>query len=97
MPTHEEDERFIREFNGLNREEKRLFRKALRDFIEDADTGEFRGSLRVHPMKGQQGLWEMTWDGNDGRATFSYGPSPIPGKRHVIWRRIGTHRIYKSK
>jgi len=37
MPTHEEDERFTREFNGLNREEKPLFRKALRDFLEDAD------------------------------------------------------------
>jgi len=56
MLTYEEDERFTREFNGLNREEKRLFRNALRDFIEDADTGAFRGSLRVHPMKGQLGL-----------------------------------------
>jgi hypothetical protein len=27
---------------------------------------------------------------------FSFGPEKIPGKRHVIWRRIGGHEIFQE-
>jgi hypothetical protein len=35
----------------------------------------------------------MTWAPH-GRATFQYGPSHGQGA-HVIWRRIGTHNIFR--
>jgi hypothetical protein len=44
--------------------------------------------VTAHP-----GVFEMTW-APDSRATFSYGNERIPGKAHVIWRRIGTHAIF---
>jgi hypothetical protein len=37
----------------------------------------------------------MTWAPN-GRATWQYGPEQRPGERHVIWRRIGTHDIFRA-
>jgi hypothetical protein len=50
----------------------------------------------VKPVRGQAGIWEMTWEGNDGRATFMYGPEKLPGKRHVIWLRVGGHEIFQE-
>lgn len=44
-------------------------------------------------MQGVSGIWEMTWEGNDGRATFSL--TTRHGQRHVIWRRVGGHEIYE--
>jgi len=96
MPTHEEDELFLDQYRKLTREQRALFRRAARELSEDADSGQFRASLRAHPMKGQKDLWEMTWEGNDGRAMFTYTQSHLPGKRHIIWRRIGSHGIYKK-
>ncbi len=97
MPTHEEDARFLRDFNGLTSQQKALFVRALRRFIEDLDRdGLFRASLRVMPMQGFPGIWEMTWEGEDGRATFAYGPEKVAGKRHIVWRRVGTHGIFDN-
>ncbi len=81
MPTHEEDERFLDEYRKLTREQRAQFRRAARELSEDADSGQFRASLRPHPMKGQKDLWEM---GYDGRAMFTYTESHLPGKRHII-------------
>lgn len=78
----------------MSREQRTLFRSARREFIADCDSGHFRPSLRVHPLRGHPGIWEMTWEGNDGRATFAWGPEHEPGKRHVIWRRVGSHEIF---
>jgi hypothetical protein len=36
----------------------------------------------------------MTWAA-DGRATFEYGQEVRPGEAHIIWRRIGTHDIFR--
>jgi hypothetical protein len=41
------------------------------------------------------GVWEISWAA-DGRATFNYGDEVIPGERHIIWRRIGTHDIFDN-
>jgi hypothetical protein len=29
-----------------------------------------------------------------GKATFSYGASPLAGEAHIIWRRIDGHEIF---
>lgn len=47
-------------------------------------------------MQGHPGIWEITWEGNDGRATFRYGPEVRAGKKHIIWRRIGGHEIFEQ-
>ena len=101
-PTFERSDSFRRDYKGLNHSEVKLVRESLEDFIEDlrgieeGTTQGFRPGLRVKPMKGNPSIYEMTWDGNDGRATFQYGDSVLEGKRHVIWRRIGDHRIFNS-
>jgi hypothetical protein len=65
-------------------------------FVEDLAAGAgFRPGLRVKKMKGHENIWEMTWAA-DGRATFSYAEPVKPGQPHVIWRRIGTHEIFKE-
>ncbi|MGH3695333.1 MAG: hypothetical protein ACRDRX_15325 [Pseudonocardiaceae bacterium] len=46
-------------------------------------------------VQGWPGVWEMTWV-PDGRATFEYGPEKHPGEPHVIWRRVGTHGIFRQ-
>jgi len=74
--------------------------------IEAGKKVDFDPHLRVKPMKYYAGIWEMTWNG-DGRATFEYGVplkrmdedgnevADDPPKRHVVWRRIGTHAIFR--
>jgi hypothetical protein len=96
MPTHDALEPFLNDFTRLSLAEKRAFREARRKFAKDTDSGDFRASLRVKPMKGHPGIWEMTWQGNNGRATFMYGEEIQPGKRHVVWRRIGSHDIFRN-
>ena len=97
MPTHNEDERFVKDYDALTPEEKRLFRLAVKKLVEDLDrSGPIRGSLRVMPMQGYPGVWEMTWEGLDGRATFEYGAERKPGKKHIRWRRVGDHRIFDN-
>ncbi len=56
--------------------------------------GQPRPSLRVKRVVTHPGVWEMTW-APDGRATFEYGPETVAGEPHVIWRRIGTHDIFR--
>lgn len=95
MPTHEEAEEFLQDLAKLTDAQLRHFRRCVQRFAQDLDNGgTFRASLRVKPVKGRAGLWELTWEGNDGRATFAYGPEHVPGKRHVIWERIGGHEIF---
>jgi hypothetical protein len=97
MPTHDEDDSFWRDWRRLNREQRLAFRKAAAALNADlaADSG-IRPSLRAHPMVGNSGIWELTWEGEDGRATFRFGPEKVPGQRHVIWRRVGGHEIYQE-
>ncbi len=63
--------------------------------VTDLKAGrEFRPSLRVKGVQGRPGVFEMTW-APDGRATWQYGPQLLPGEPHVIWRRIGTHDVFR--
>lgn len=51
-------------------------------------------SLRVRDVAGAPGVWEMTWDWPDGRATFEW--IELDGAPASRWRRIGTQRIFGS-
>jgi len=96
MPTRDVAESFLADYDRLTDAQRKGFLRVLQRFIEDADSGQFRASLRVKPVRGQAGIWEMTWEGNDGRATFMYGPEKLPGKRHVIWLHVGGHEIFQE-
>ncbi len=99
MPTHEETAQFWRDWERLSPDERRLFREAVRKFAEDLvqlPHGQFRRSLRVMSMRGADGIFEMTWDGADGRATFAYGEENTPGDPHIVWRRVGSHAVYED-
>jgi hypothetical protein len=55
-----------------------------------------RASLRVKSVQGYPGIFEMTWELADGRATFRYGPERISGEQHIVWRLVGGHDIFKN-
>ena len=97
MPTYEWAERFRRDLQKLTAEAQRRFRDTIRDeFVQDLASGRgFRPGLRVKPVQGTPGVWEMTW-APDGRATLSYGPEERYGEPHIIWRRVGTHEVFRA-
>ena len=96
MPTYEAAARFFADFEKLSEAEKAAFRDALAKFVADLRAGRgFRNGLRVKGVKGAGGVYEMTW-ADDGRATLEYGESRADGEAHVIWRRVGTHAIFKQ-
>lgn len=99
MPTWDKLARFRHDWKKLTEAEKRLFLAAVTMFVEDLRAGNgFRKSLRVKPVQGKDGVWEMTWSMGsfDGRATFEFGDEVVEGEPHVIWRRIGGHEIFKD-
>ena len=95
MPTYEADRGFLVEFERLTPEQQRLFREAVRKFVEDLGTRVIRKGLRVKRVQGRAGVWEMT-RADDGRASFAYGDSRRPGDPHIIGLRIGTHEFVKN-
>lgn len=92
MPTYEATPRFTTDLDRLTPEQRRRFRRAVNAFVDDLRTGRFRAGLRVKGVRRAPGVYELTW-APDGRATWSYGPEQIAGDRHIVWHRIGTHRI----
>jgi hypothetical protein len=97
MPTSELLDEFRRDYAKLSEQQRLAFRLAVKKFVIDLRRGgPFRGSLRVKPMQNQPGVFEMTWEGADGRATFDYGLERLPGERHIRWRRIGGHEIFQN-
>jgi len=93
MPTHEELARFLREWAGLTPRQRTLFIAAVMEMVEDlAEHAEFRPSLRAKGVQGYPGIFEISW-ARDGRATFHYGAEMRPGEAHIVWRRVGRHRI----
>ena len=98
MPTHGETFLFLREYDGLSPELQNRFRIALARFVADLSAMEdglvtwFRPGLRVKRVRGRADSYEMTW-ASDGRALFRFDEDVIPGKRHVVWERIGTRSI----
>jgi hypothetical protein len=94
MPTRDVLASFFDDYKNLTPAQKALFLIAVAHFIEDLRAGQFRKGLRVKKMQGHDSIWEMTWD-DDGRATFQYGAEQVSGEKHIVWRRIGTHAIFK--
>lgn len=94
-PTFETASRFDRDHEKLTDQEKARFKTAVQKFIADLRSGELRAGLGIQEMSGYEGIYEFRW-APDGRATFSYGEERVPGERHVIWRRVGTHDVYRN-
>lgn len=98
MPTCIVTRAFHSDLGRLTRERRQRLWVAIYAFIDDIlamEAGEinrFRPGLRVKRVRGMPGLFEMSW-APDGRATFMWGESVQPGKRHVIWVRCGDHGI----
>lgn len=96
MPTWSKTRTFLEDYKRLPSADKKKFRKAIADFVADLKHGgRFRKSLRVKGVQGAEGLFEMTWAPN-GRATFQYGHEQRPKEPHIIWRRCGSHDIFKN-
>lgn len=94
-PTYESTDRFIDDYERMTREQKRAFRAAVEQFVEDIRRADgFRPGLRVKGVQGSRGVYEMTWADN-GRATWQYGEEVRPGEVHIVWRRVGTHDIFR--
>lgn len=100
MPTFDGSSAFWRDYKGLSESDQQRFLVAVNQFIDDlrrieaGEQTEFTRGLRVDGLSGVPGVMEMTW-APDGRATFSWGDEVIDKKRHVRWRRCGTHAIFK--
>ncbi|HKF16389.1 MAG TPA: hypothetical protein VKF14_04215 [Candidatus Dormibacteraeota bacterium] len=94
MPTHEEAPRFRRDWDHLTRGQQEKFLAALNTFVQglQARPPEFDPALRVKRVQAWPDVWEMTW-APDGRETFKYGSEVRQGEPHIIWLRIGTHKI----
>ena len=96
MPTFAWLARFGTDFDRLTPAQQAAFLAAVAQFVDDLRSGRgFRKGLRVKRIKGASGVFEMTWAA-DGRATFQYGDGVVEGETHVIWRRIGSHAIFKE-
>ncbi|MGH9006155.1 MAG: hypothetical protein ACRDV6_00315 [Acidimicrobiales bacterium] len=87
--------RFGADFDALSNDQQAAFLAAVELFVADLRAGSFRPGLRVKGVKGAGGVFEMTWAAN-GRATFEYGREISPGQTHVIWRRVGTHDVFRT-
>jgi hypothetical protein len=96
MPTREVLASFWRDWDRLTPRQQRAFREAVKRFIADLAAGGqgFHSRLRVKRVQGYPGVWEMSWAA-DGRATFQYGDEVHAGQAHIIWRRVGTHAIFR--
>lgn len=96
MPTYARLPRFDQDWATLTPAERARFRSAVAKFVADLSAGRpFRKGLRVRRIEGVAEIWEMTF-APDGRATWQYGEAIRSGHAHVIWRRIGTHDIFRA-
>jgi hypothetical protein len=104
MPTFEADDRFWNDFDRLRADQQQRFFEARDQFIALLLAWEAEGrpgiprfpkALGVKPMAAHRNIMEFAW-APDGRCTWMYGTPRIPGRVHIIWRRIGTHAIYSE-
>ena len=96
MPTFAWLARFSADFDRLAPAQQAAFLAAVAQFVEDLrEGGQFRKGLRIKGVQGAPGVFEMTW-ADDGRATFQYGDALLEDEPHVIWRRVGTHDIFRQ-
>jgi hypothetical protein len=95
VPTYQRTPRFAHDWKHLTQDVRDAFRRVVREqFVPGLERGKFRPQLRVKRVQAVPGVREMTF-GPDGRATFEHGPGER-GDPYVIWRRIGTHEVFRS-
>ena len=90
---------FDRDFKHLAKHHRDKFKELVPEFnaaAERAAEGEDKPwpkSMRVKPVQGTKGVWEMTWSMNDpdGRATWEW--IEIEGQAAIRWRRVGDHDV----
>lgn len=94
---------FDRDFKHLPAEHQQQFRAvasgAFHAAAERAAAGGDRpwpNCLRVKPVEGTRGIWEMTWSKSnpDGRATWQW--VKFDGLSAILWRRVGDHAVLKT-
>lgn len=51
--------------------------------------------LRVKSVEGPRGIWELTCNWPDGRATLEYADLGDEGLA-ILWRRIGGHEFFRG-
>ena len=96
MPTYAWIVRFRADFERLTATQQAAFLVEVQQFVDDLQRDQvFRKGLRVKGIQSASGVFEMTW-APDGRATFEYGDEVTVGVPHVVWRRVGTHTIFKK-
>lgn len=93
---------FDADYRRLRPEHKVAFRAVIGAFSAACDDwlaspgSRWPAALRVAPIRGTKGIWEMTWSfaSPDGRATFEFVTrDDVPACR---WRRIGDHGVFKD-
>jgi mRNA-degrading endonuclease YafQ of YafQ-DinJ toxin-antitoxin module len=95
LPTYDQTDRFKKDLKGLTETQRTRFKAAVEKFIEDLKAGRPpRASLGIERLRSDPDLFEFHFEG-DGRATFQFGAEILPGEKHVIWRRVGTHDVYR--
>lgn len=95
-PTYERESTFARDWAKLTEKQRRQFLAAVADMVADLKAGGgFRPGLRIKGVQGCAGVFEMTW-APDGRVTWEYGDEVREGEPHIIWRRIGTHDVFRA-
>ena len=93
---------FKGDYAGLSADECRLFGDAVvlmrQAFAARGQRAlqQWPARLRTGLLEGHRGIFEMTWSfaGPDGRATFEI--IDIGGEPAVLWRRIGSHRVFSN-
>ncbi len=105
MPTFVATDRFWSEYENLSPGDQELFLEARDQFVNCLKAWESAGcqsnprfpkKLGVTSMViNKKRYMEFAW-APDGRCTWEFGVPQRPGTCHVIWRRIGSHRIYSE-
>jgi len=95
VPTWETTATFDLDLKALTPQQRAAFRRAVEKFVSDlrGDAG-FRRSLRVKRVEATKDIWELSW-APDGRATWQYGPGQTIDEPHVVWRRVGSHDVFR--
>lgn len=90
---------FDRDFKRIPKHHQDKFRELVPRFntaAERAAAGEDKPwpkGMRVKPIQGAPGIWELTWSMNDpdGRATWEW--AEVDGEAAIRWRRVGDHGV----
>ncbi len=88
MPVFTAAEAFYKDFERLDPDDRNSFRNAAEALLQAYARGEEPpAALRVQPVVGAAGVYEMVW-GINGRATFSIDFEPAGDVSAVRWRRV---------